>query len=196
MPAIGAVILAAGGSTRFGSPKQLLVHEGEPLVARAVCSARRAGLAPVVVVVGAEAERITSALESVQPVSIVTNRSWQSGLASSLRAGLTWLTVNSACDAAILMAADQPLVDAIALGRLKSFFDEFHRVVASQYDGTIGVPALIAREYFAELMQLDGDAGAGPWLRKRPDVTRVPLTVAALDIDTPSDAKKLIPVKL
>ena len=71
-------------------------------------------------------------------------------------------------------------------------FDESHRLVASSYDGVIGVPALFGREFLEELTTLTGDAGAGGWLRARPEiVTAVPLEKAALDIDTPGDTSLL-----
>jgi CTP:molybdopterin cytidylyltransferase MocA len=191
-PRIGAVVLAAGASTRMGYPKQLIVHEGEPLVRRAAIAAVEAGADPVVVVLGANGPIIAPALYGLASVTTVVNHNWIEGLASSLAAGLRALDDATPYDAVLVTLADQPLVDAIALRRLMSAFDEEHRIVASAYDKTIGVPAVFAREYVADLMVLRGDAGAGRWLRSRSgEVTSIVLGVAALDIDTPAETARL-----
>jgi molybdenum cofactor cytidylyltransferase len=176
----------------LGFPKQLIVHEGEPLVGRIAAAAVEAGASPVVVVLGANAAMIAPALSGLASVTTVVNREWNTGLASSLVAGLSAVFEGAACDAVLITLADQPLVDAAALKRLIAAFDGERRIVASAYANTIGVPAVFAREHVADLMRLTGDAGAGAWLRSRPsEVTCVPLDVAALDIDTPSDAAPL-----
>jgi molybdenum cofactor cytidylyltransferase len=107
--------------------------------------------------------------------------------------GLSAVFEDASCDGVLVTLADQPLVDAAALKRLIAAFDGERRIVASAYDDTVGVPAVFAREHIEDLMRLTGDAGAGSWLRSRPnEVTRVPLGVASLDIDTSSDAARLI----
>jgi molybdenum cofactor cytidylyltransferase len=88
----------------------------------------------------------------------------------------------------LVTLADQPLVDARALKRLIAAFDDDHRIIASAYNDTLGVPAIFAREHANDLLRLTGDTGAAAWLRRRAkDVTRVPLKIATVDIDTPSD---------
>jgi molybdenum cofactor cytidylyltransferase len=178
----------------LGFPKQLIVHEGEPLVRRIAKAAVEAGANPVVVVLGANAEMIAPALSGLASVRTVVNREWSKGLASSLAVGLSALLEDDTVDAVLVTLADQPLVDAAALRRLISAFNDERRIVASSYDDTIGVPALFAREHIADLMRLTGDAGAASWLRSRSsDVTCVPLDVAAVDIDTGSDTAHLHP---
>jgi molybdenum cofactor cytidylyltransferase len=191
-PRIAAVVLAAGASTRLGFPKQLIVHEGEPLVRRAAMAAIEAGASPVVVVLGANASAIAPALSGLTPVTTVLNLEWSKGLASSLTAGLSAVLEDASCDGVLVTLADQPLVDAAALGRLIAMFNGERRIVASAYGDTIGVPALFGREHIDDLMRLTGDAGAGAWLRnRRTEATCVPLGAAALDIDTPADAARL-----
>ena len=192
-PRIGALVLAAGASKRLGSPKQLMVHEGVPLVRRAAIAAVDAGANPVVVVLGANASIIEPALRGLASVTIVVNADWANGMASSLAAGLRALGDAVAYDAILVTLADQPFVDAGALKRLIAAFDNEHRLVASAYNGVIGVPAVFAREHVAELMQLEGDSGAGQWLRRRSgEVTAIPLDAGAVDIDTPADETRLL----
>lgn len=189
---IAAVILAAGGSTRLGSPKQVLLHDGQPLVRRAALAALAAGTDPVIVVVGSDSGLVTSALHDVPSLVIVANDAWQSGQASSLRVGLR-AAMAAMADGAVVMLADQPLIESSALARLLSKFDRGHRIVASAYDGTVGAPAIFGVEHFDELMHLTGDSGAGKWLRDQGKiVTTVSLPEAMLDIDTRADAAALL----
>lgn len=190
-PRVAAVVLAAGGSTRLGHPKQLVPVRGEPLVRRAARAALGAGAEPVVVVLGAHADLVRPALHAL-PVRTVTNDRWATGLASSLAAGLRAALAGDACDGVLVTLVDQPLVDAGALRRLLARFDATHRLVASAYEHTVGVPAVFGREHLDALLQLTGDAGAGGWLRRRiGEVTPVPLGVAALDVDTPAEVARL-----
>lgn len=189
---VGAVILAAGPSTRLGYSKQLVMHEGEPLVRRAAIAAVEAGATPVVVVLGADAAAITPVLDLLPSVTLVVNEDWRTGLASSLATGLRAVIDNTSCDGVLVMLADQPLVDTAAIRQLLDAFDADNRIIASEYGDTIGVPVVIGREHVPDLMTLKGDAGAGAWLRKRiGEVTRVPVAGAAMDVDTPSDAEQL-----
>ena len=189
---IGTVILAAGNSTRFGSPKQLLVHKGQSLVRAAVKAATASHTSPVIVVLGANRAQVAAELTRLRGVRTVINEHWATGLASSLAVGLRALMEISGCDAVLVMLADQPGVDAAALKKLITAFDQDHRIVAACYAGTVGVPAIFGSEHVKELMRLTGDKGAGQWLRDHPDqVTTVPLPEAELDIDTSQDAERL-----
>lgn len=188
---VAAIILAAGASTRLGQPKQLVEYEGEPLVRRAAMGARDAGAAPVLVVLGSNADLVSPALDRMRDVITIHNPQWESGLASSLSAGLAVVTEYPAIDGAMIVLADQPLVDAAALQLLIEAFGT-SRIVASSYADTIGAPAIIGHEYFEELSGLEGDRGAGAWLRSRKEeVTVIPLASPALDIDTLDDLDKL-----
>ena len=161
---------------------------------RATVAALDAGASRVVVVLGARAGSIARALAGLASVTLVVNPDWAKGLASSLVAGLSSFPADDSCDGVLVTLADQPFVDAAALRRLITAFDDERRIVASAYDDTIGVPAVFGREHFGDLMRLTGDRGAGSWLRSRQDeVTRVPLHTARLDIDRPSDLARLSP---
>lgn len=188
---IGALILAAGGSKRFGSPKQLVIRDGDTLVRRAAKAASAAGSRPVMVVLGAHAAQVSPELAKLRHVRTVINEHWASGLASSLATGLRALMEIAGCDGVLVMLADQPMVDAPALKKLIAAFDPDHRVVAAAYAETVGVPAIFGCEHVEDLMRLTGDKGAGEWLRSHPDkVTTVPLPEAQVDIDTVTDVEK------
>ncbi|MFN2602910.1 MAG: NTP transferase domain-containing protein [Gemmatimonadaceae bacterium] len=189
---IGTVILAAGASNRFGSPKQLLVHKGQSLVRVAAKAATAARTSPVIVVLGANGAQVAAELTRLRGVRTVVNEHWATGLASSLSVGLRALMEISGCDAVLIMLADQPGVDAAALKKLIAAFDDDHRIVAAGYAGIAGVPAVFGCEHIKELMRITGDKGAGQWLRDHLDrVTTVPLPEAELDIDTTQDAEQL-----
>ncbi|MGK2934899.1 MAG: nucleotidyltransferase family protein [Gemmatimonadaceae bacterium] len=192
VPRVAAVVLAAGGSARMGHPKQLILHDGKPLVVRAAEAALAAGAAPVVVVLGARADEIRPALSHLSGVTTVRNSGWENGLASSLTTGLQAALRDTNWDGVLAMLADQPLVDASMLRRIIAEFEAGARIVASGHDGTPGVPALFGREQVPDLLSLTGDAGAGPWLRSRlQEVKVVPLGGALLDLDTPADVTRL-----
>jgi molybdenum cofactor cytidylyltransferase len=190
---VAAVVLAAGGSSRFGEPKQLAVFQGEPLVRRIVTAAKDAGCASVVVVVGASAAQIAPVLAGL-PVSIIEHPNWSNGLGSSIAVGVMHAAgITPDLDAAILLACDQPLVNAVMLRQLIQMHRENKKpIVASAYAETVGVPALFDRSCFGDLLQLTGDSGAkGIILARRNDVTSFDFPAGTVDIDTAADYEKL-----
>jgi molybdenum cofactor cytidylyltransferase len=190
---VAAVVLAAGASSRLGVPKQLIEFRGEPLVRRAARAASEAGASPVIVVLGADAGIVSKAFSDLSSAVTVTNERWRDGLASSLATGIREAQrLDARCDGVLVNTADQPLIDGPALRRLLDAFDGGASLVAAEYSGTIGVPAVIGREHFEALLALEGDAGAGRWLRGKGDeVCRIPMAEAAMDIDTAPDAAML-----
>ncbi|MBA2688936.1 MAG: nucleotidyltransferase family protein [Gemmatimonadaceae bacterium] len=189
---IGAIVLAAGGSSRLGYSKQLIEFQGSPLVRRAVLAVQATGANPVVVVVGSDAEKVAVAIQDIDGITICRNTDWKSGLSSSLKAGLRAVQDFPAIDAVLVTLSDQPFISGDVLRQLVDCFTESHRLVAAEYEGVLGVPALFGKEYFDALDQLEGDAGAGSWLRgRKTEVTPVAVGGGAIDIDTASDAQKL-----
>lgn len=183
------IVLAAGAATRFGSPKQLARLNGESLLHLAVTRAVEIAGQSVTVVLGAHAADIAPLLRHTG-VSMVVNREWAEGLASSVRAGIG--AVPAGADGALLMLGDQPAVTGDDLRRLVSAWRrQPHCIVAAQYAGNAGVPAIFAREDFQALAALRGDTGARTVLRRAGErLVRVPLPAAAIDIDTPEDLLK------
>ena len=183
---VGAIVLAAGASSRLGYPKQLLLDRGQPLVARMVGIAEASRCDDVAVVVGAEHERIADVLSDTRAIRLV-NHAWSEGMASSIRTGIEWAAATD-CDAALVMACDQPLVTADHLDRLLSMQNATGTVVASRYGAASGVPVVFPRRSFESLMGLRGDQGAARAL-DRAGWHFVELPDGAFDVDTEADVK-------
>ena len=184
------LVLAAGASVRLGQPKQLVRVGGRPALHSVVSQATAiAGLA-VTVVIGAHAAQLTHLLQH-SGVSLVVNRNWEEGMASSIRFGVSCLP--PACDAVLIQLGDQVAVTADDLRRLVSAWrGEDSVVAAASYQGTVGVPAIFPRWCFSELSQLRGDVGAKSILaRYRDRLARVVMPNAALDLDTAEDLVRL-----
>jgi len=186
------LVLAAGASRRFGSPKQLVRIGGEALLQRAVARATEVGGHAVTVVLGAHAAALTPLLRH-SSAAVVINRHWEEGLASSLRLGIGQLPGGS--EAVLVTLADQAAITAFDLRRLVGGWRrQPESVVAASYEGHTGVPAVFPRHAFPALLALRGDMGARPVLSQLADrVLRVPMPNAAIDIDTPEDLLKLEP---
>ena len=185
----GAIILAAGASTRMGQPKQLLPFSGRPLLVHAAEAALAAGAWPVVVVLGAHAEKIRPALARL-PVLVTENSTWPEGMAASIRAGITTLgQFSRTLDAALLALCDQPAFSATVIAQLIAAQRATGRsIVAARYHGRHGAPALLLREHFPALAALTGETGARDLLNGSTDrVAAVDLPALAHDIDTPAD---------
>jgi len=185
-----AIVLAAGSSSRFGSAKQLVRVAGRPLLHTAVARAAEVAGTAVMVVLGARAAELTPLLTHSQS-SVVINRDWREGMASSIRAGVARLPAS--CTAVLLMLVDQAAVTAEDLKRLVSAWRrQPEYIAAARYGTTTGVPAIFPRSTFPDLQLLRGDVGARALLQRNPDrVMRVPMASAAIDIDTPEDLLKL-----
>ena len=193
-PVIGVILLAAGGSTRMGRPKQLLPFRGTTLLRHAVDVARAARLGPIVVVLGCEADSLREGLSGPDLHSVV-NADWSLGMGGSIAAGLAGLD-RAAPDAsaAIVMLADQPLVGPELLQTLAREHGQGGcRLVACSYGDALGVPALFDRSLFDELRALSAEEGARGLIRRhRAEALAVPIGTGAFDVDTREDYARLI----
>lgn len=180
----GAVVLAAGSSTRLGRPKQLVEADGEPLLRRVVRAVRATNPAQCLVVLD-EAAPFESVLDALD-VRIVRIADAARGMSASLRAGVAAL--GAECEGALVVVTDQP---ALAENHLRNLCTAWRAApafaVASAYAGVIGVPALLPRSWFDAVAALSGDTGARELLRSRPDVIAIAAPDLAFDIDTPGD---------
>jgi molybdenum cofactor cytidylyltransferase len=192
-PPPGIIILAAGASTRLGRPKQLLEFRGRSLLRHAVETALASVCRPVIVVLGASAEQLVQETHGLSAIT-VTNPHWSEGMASSIRAGLNFLAPEGkGPDAVVLTLCDQPLVSTELLNRLVSVHRSTGKgIVASEYGGQCGVPALFGRTYYPELAALKGDRGAKTlFVKYAAEVESIPFPEAAVDVDRAEDIARL-----
>lgn len=189
---VAAIILAAGGSSRLGRPKQLLPYKGTTLLHHAVENALGSRCRPIVVVLGANAGECRASIADL-PADIAMNENWQAGMGSSIAAGIAAITsMLEAPDAAILMLCDQPSLSPAHLELLADAFESGAGIAASEYGGSLGVPALFSRSFFSELAALDPSQGAKPLIAKYADrVAAIPFPAGDVDIDTPADYEAL-----
>jgi molybdenum cofactor cytidylyltransferase len=178
----------------MGSSKQTLQFRGESLLRRVVLAALSAGCRPVVVVTGAHAELSGRELNGLD-VQEVFNAGWETGMASSVRAGIQGLvSMDTDVAAAVLLLCDQPHVTSDLISSLLAA----HRatgssVIASAYGESFGVPALFSRTLFRELMQLEGMSGAKEIIKRHVrEAHFLPFKEGEVDVDTPEDFSRLI----
>ena len=191
---VGAILLAAGRSTRMGAENKLLAEiGGTPLVRIAAEQALKSKARPLVVVTGHQHERVQAALKGLD-VTLVHNPDFAEGLSTSLKSGLSALPDD--VDGALVLLADMPRVDASLIDTLIGAFDPARGalVVVPTFDGKRGNPVLWSRRFFADLMALQGDVGARHLIGSHAEaVTEVPVdgNAALTDVDTP-DALKAV----
>lgn len=185
-----AIILAAGNSSRLGTPKQLLEWRERPLLAHCLDTARSLLNDRIVVVLGAYADTIQSAIDLTSVITIL-NPDWQEGMASSIRAGIQALPDDA--DAALILLSDQPLVTAEHLQQLLQNWQATPtHIVASEYQEVLGVPALFPAPFFETLSSLTGDRGAKQLFTTfEHQLLKTPLAAAKWDIDTQEDVNRL-----
>jgi molybdenum cofactor cytidylyltransferase len=189
---IAGVVLVAGGSVPPGEPKQPSSSAGRAAhrAARAVSASR---CDDVLVVVGAHTDAVSRQLED-RALTVLVNDRWSEGLSTSVHAGVRAAMAlrHPEVDAVVLVLADQPAVSAQVIDRLIEALDAAPvGLVAAQYGGTLGSPALFARPHFAALLSLAGDRGAKSiLLAHEADVVAVSFPEGELDIDTPADLER------
>ena len=188
------VVLAAGMSSRLGSPKQLLTYHGKSLIQHAINIALQTTMRPVIAVVGSNSIAARKEIENMN-VEIIENKEWEEGIASSIRCGLGHVQkMNNNVDGIIFMVCDQPFISTKLLDTLLTEQNKTGLpIVASSYGNTIGVPALFHKIFFKELMELKGDTGARKLIRQHEGrVTSVAFAEGIIDIDTKKDYEGLI----
>jgi CTP:molybdopterin cytidylyltransferase MocA len=192
---LAGLILAAGDGSRLGRPKAELVVGGRRLMDLAVESCVRAGLSPVVVVLGAVvlapmplAERPDG---DAAEVRLVENADWATGMASSLQAGLAALQADLDIEAVVVTLVDTPSVGAEHLSRIGSALRVGATAAVATYEGKARTPVGLAREVWADVAAtVAGDEGARGWLRAHSHlVTDVECADLGswTDVDTPAD---------
>lgn len=186
---VAGVILAAGGSSRFGEIKQLLPWKNKNIINTVVETAALAGLDPILVVLGANAGLIQASLDN-ETIQVVTNPDWDKGQSTSLKAGVT--AIRHAVDGVLFLLCDQPhltvnLVDAVVEEGLRS-----GKVVTPIIDDRRANPVYFPASCFPLFDTLEGDAGGRQIISACPHTTLPWLDDwMARDIDTPEDYRAL-----
>lgn len=190
---IGAIILAAGSSSRLGQSKQKLEYKGISFLEHTTRCALTSDADCVMVVLGAQAGEHKKIISEL-PVEVTINPHWERGMGNSLKAGLKQFIENHPqADGVGILVCDQPFLTPQHLNALIREF-KFHQgeIVASLY-GTPGVPAIFSKKYFPQLLLLDDAEGAKKILaRHKESLKTIPFPLGEIDIDTPADLNKLI----
>lgn len=195
--AIGAILLAAGSSSRMGQSKQLLQINGQPLIIITVNAVLSAGLKNIVVVLGSNAEAHRELVEHL-PIQIITNHDWERGMGNSLKKGITHLLQSSSpLEAVIIMVCDQPLLTSEHLKKLvEKLHEKRNQIIASQYNDTLGVPALFDQSLFHELLNCGDDQGAKKIIQQHKDLVKaVDFQGGEIDLDTLEDYNQFLKLK-
>ena len=190
----GIIILAAGNSSRLGRPKQLLPYHNRSLLRNAVEQSLLIRESVVLVVTGASREIVESELNN-DHILVRYNAGWETGMASSIKTGVSELLVlYPSLDALLITVCDQPFLNA---GIMTSLIDEHiatnKNIIASAYNDTIGTPALFSKKYFNALQELAGQEGAKKIIMKHvEDTASVNFPAGGIDIDTDEDYHNLL----
>ena len=176
----------------MGHPKQLLPYRGQTLLGHVIQCALASSCSPVVVVLGAHADKIAPTIVQF-PIEIIKNPDWHQGMSSSIQYALDYLGERS-LEGVIFLTCDQPFISTDIIEQLIDLHTQSDKpITASQYGEIIGIPALFARNVFPELMQLKGDVGAKGIIQKNRDrVATIKFKGGEIDLDTFADYQKLI----
>jgi CTP:molybdopterin cytidylyltransferase MocA len=179
-PAIGAIILAAGDSSRLGRPKQTVIFKGETLLDQAIRISKAAGARETIVVLGAYASEIRKECR-LESCAVVENPDWAKGMGTSIRRGIGSL---AGVGGTLILTCDMPAVTAVHLQMLAASGN----LTASLYEGKRGVPAYFPKATFELLSKLEDSRGAGQLLSAAETIA---LPGGEFDVDTPADVDRL-----
>lgn len=191
---IGVIVLAAGGSSRLGQPKQLLKFRDKPLLQHILNQTQAFVFAVRVLVLGAHASEIKREIDPGN-FKVIINDNWKEGIAASVRAGVTYsLETVPDLEHILFLLSDQPFVTNELIKKLaESHQTQGNGITASKYEDAVGVPAIFSKKFFRELRMLEGDRGAKVLMDKYPEkLATVPFSQGSIDLDKPEDYHKLV----
>jgi molybdenum cofactor cytidylyltransferase len=194
-PKVAAIVLAAGASTRYGQPKQVLPVGGKTMLQHVVDVVLASPVDQTIVVLGHRADEIGASVRQGLPTAadksadIVTNEEWQAGLSTSVQAGLR--AIRPDVQAALFVLADQPAITPGIIAALLGRYRETEAsIVVPTYEGKRGNPALFDRSLFAELMEVRNDQGGRQLIDRyanRTEKVEVGSEAVLVDVDTEED---------
>ncbi|WP_052467049.1 nucleotidyltransferase family protein [Psychroserpens damuponensis] len=183
---VAILMLCAGHSTRMGTPKQLLPIGNKTLLGLSIENAIHSKANRVFCVLGSQADVIQKSI-SHYDVNIIINPHFNDGLSSSIIAGITYLKDKN-FDSVLILLGDQPKVDSNYINALILSSENCPtQIIASQYNKTLGVPAIFPKSYFNQLLQLKGDKGAKNFLNTQRTQAIAIESDKLIDIDTQDD---------
>lgn len=190
----GIILLAAGNSSRMGSPKQLLVYQGKTFLERITDTALEVfDPNQIVLVLGARHHEISSVIKN-KNIHIVINENWESGMASSIQSGMKTLCgLFPEMERCFISVCDQPYLTSNLFSKMLQLQKTSGKeIVVTKYADTLGAPALFSKKYFKPLTELTGEQGAKKIIQQNMnDVESFEFEKGAVDIDTPSDYNHL-----
>lgn len=174
----------------MGQSKQLLkIKDNQTLIEHSILAAKNAASEQITVVLGANALRIQKVLSrKVKGINIVINKHWEKGMGSTLSVGLAYLLEQAPnLDAIIISVSDQPYLSTTIFNQLIEQYTLTQKpIICSDYGHRLGVPALLDKRFFPELLALRADEGARGIIRSnRTLVASIPFPKGAIDLDTP-----------
>ena len=184
---LACLLMAAGAGTRFGGCKQLAQINGRPMIEHALSTLSPIFGSDLFTVLGSRREKLEPL---VAPLShVIAHPHWQAGLGSSIARGVSELCQHADYQAVLIALADQPDLQSKDYRKLITGFDG-SRIVAVDYDGSPGVPAIFPSRFFASLKRLRGDRGAKSLLiNAGEEVARLCIPAARRDLDRREDVE-------
>jgi molybdenum cofactor cytidylyltransferase len=180
------VILAAGGSKRLGSPKQLVSFKGDTLLSRSIIKSSKLDALEVIVVIGAYPQKIKQHIACFNEIKLIINTDWLSGMSSSIKIAI--LSCSKESDAILFLTCDQPYInEQDLLEIIKLWKRDPTKQIGSFYNNIIGIPAIIPRKNWPKLKNLTADHGARHLLINDKDTLKINMPNAAFDVDTKED---------
>jgi molybdenum cofactor cytidylyltransferase len=193
---IAIILLAAGESSRMGTPKQMLEIGGKTLLERTMLTLEPLQCMQRIAVLGANAQKIQSVVKNYKGWETVVNQSWKKGVGSSIKAGLgRVIEMHPGIGAVLILVCDQP---DLTSAHLQAIFDQYLNtdcsIVASSYNNTEGVPALFDMQHFEALFAIGDSHGAKQVIESHqaPQKIAIRFPEGAIDLDTPDDYRKYI----
>ncbi len=183
---VAILILSAGSSSRMGTVKQILPVGKTTLLGLVIENSLQSIAKKVYCVLGAHRNKVQESITEYD-VETIVNANHKDGLSSSIIAGITHLQTKS-YDAILIMLGDQPLIDANYLNQMiNTFRSHPKKIIASSYDNNLGVPVIISKKFYPELLKLKGDSGAKAFLMTYKEQIIELQNNCLMDVDTKED---------
>ena len=190
------IILAAGASTRFGEPKQLLRLKNKCLLEWVLDAALNSELNSIVLVLGYAHQKILQALgEKLQhsKLLVAINPQYEKGQSLSLHTGLS--KVKDDYPAVMFLLGDQPMLNAATINvLLERFWADEKDICVPIYQGKRKTPTIFRRRFYTQLMGIKGDMGARQLIDDNPDrvlAVEMKNKICFFDVDTQQDLERL-----